>query len=70
MSISKKGYEFTVQGKYYAENELGNKNSLKFYRNIKFILPEISTYVIGKKWEKYYELNDLNKKMEKKHDCS
>ena len=52
MSTGKRGYEFTVQGKYYADNEHG-KTSLKFYRGVKFILPEISTYIIGKKWETY-----------------
>jgi len=58
---TKKGYEFTVQGKYYAENEHG-KNSLKFYKALKFVLPEISTYVIGKKWEYYKGPDGVEKK--------
>lgn len=63
---TKKGYEFTVQGKYYAENEHG-RSSLKFYKKEKFILPEIVTYVLGSKWE-YYTVNNPNgkDKIEKK----
>lgn len=51
---TKIGYEFTVQGQYYAPHDSGKK-TLKFYRDITFLLPQISSYVIGKKWEYYFE---------------
>ena len=47
------GWEFTMQGKYYADT--GDvKKKLKFYRKEKFILPEIVTYRQGNKWQKYF----------------
>ena len=61
MSTGKIGYEFTVQGQYYAQNDHG-KNTLKFYKKIKFLLPEISSYVIGKKWEFYKGKDGVQKK--------
>ena len=60
---NKRGYQFTVQGKYYADNDSG-KPTLRFYKKLTFILPEISTYVIGKKWEYYTDERDP--KVEKK----
>jgi len=43
------GYQFTVTGSYYAATEKGSKP--KRYAKCTFILPEIVTYVKGRKWE-------------------
>ena len=66
MSTVKKGYKFTVQGRYYAENEHGAQ-TLKFYKKLEFVFPEVVTYTCGKKWEKYFEKGkDAENNVEKK----
>ena len=59
MSNSRVGYQFTISGQYTAHGDHGKVP--KFYKDLVFVLPEISTYRMGNKWE-HYKVGKQDKK--------